>query len=128
MRVVAPEIEIADAPAAWNRPLNIELVGLAIATIVALSGIGLAYSAKLARLDEAVSPGGVISLRALHSPVELEPALTMYDSAYERSAVARALFNRATAAPRLDHVGALADVKMSAAAVHADRRLVQLNA
>jgi cell division protein FtsW (lipid II flippase)/cell division protein FtsI/penicillin-binding protein 2 len=128
MRVVAPEIEIADAPAAWNRPLNIELVGLAIATIVALSGIGLAYSAKLARLDEAASPGGVISLRALHSPVELEPALTMYDSAYERSAVARALFNRATAAPRLDHVGALADVKMSAAAVHADRRLVQLNA
>jgi cell division protein FtsW (lipid II flippase)/cell division protein FtsI/penicillin-binding protein 2 len=128
MRVVAPETRTTDSRTTPNRSLNIELVGFAIATIVAISGVGLAYSAKMARLDEAASPGGVIPLQALHTPLELEPALTMFDSAYERAAVARALFDRATAAPPLDHVGALADVKMAASAVRADRRLAQLNA
>src|SRR3982751_225804 len=111
MRVVAVETAITDPRATRNRSLNVELLGLAIATAVAMFGIGLAYSAKLTRLDEVASAGGVIPLHALRSPVQLEPALTMYDSAYERTAVARALFNRATAAPWLDHVGALADVK-----------------
>ena len=128
MRVIAPETGIAEMRATRIRPLNIELVALAIGSIVALSGIGLAYSAKMARLAEAGPTGAVIPLYALQSPEELEPALTMYDSAYERSAVARALFNHATTAPRLDHVGALAEVKMPASAVRADRRLAQLNA
>src|SRR5690349_16836616 len=101
MRVVAPETEIAGSRAIRNRCLNIELVGLALATIVSLCGVGLAYSAKIARLDEAAAAGRVILLPALRSPVDLEPALTMYESAYERSAVARALFNRATSAPRV---------------------------
>ena len=128
MRVVAVEAAIADPPATRTRSLNIECLGLAIATAVAMFGIGLAYSAKLARLAETAPSGAVIPLYALESPAQLEPALTMYDSAYERTTVARALFSRATAAPPLDRVGALADVKLSASAIRADRRLVQLNA
>src|SRR3954469_2547044 len=127
MRVVTVETAAFDPRATGNRSLNIELLGLAIATTVAMFGIGLAYSAKLARLAEAAPSGGVIPLYALQSPSQLEPALTMYDSAYERGAVARALFSRATATRPLDHVGALADVKMPASAIRGDRRLVQLN-
>jgi cell division protein FtsW (lipid II flippase)/cell division protein FtsI/penicillin-binding protein 2 len=127
MRVVTVETAAFDPRATGNRSLNIELLGLAIATTVAMFGIGLAYSAKLARLAEAAPSGGVIPLYALQSSSQLEPALTMYDSAYERGAVARALFSRATATRPLDHVGALADVKMPASAIRGDRRLVQLN-
>src|SRR6185295_11729431 len=101
MRVVAVEAAIADPPATRTRSLNIECLGLAIATAVAMFGIGLAYSARLARLAETAPSGAVIPLYALESPAQLEPALTMYDSAYERTTVARALFSRATAAPRL---------------------------
>ena len=128
MRVVAVETAVPDPPATRTRPLDIECLGLAIATAVATFGIGLASSAKLARLAETAPSGGVIPLYALQSAAQLEPALTMYDSAYERTTVARALFSRATAAPPLDRVGALADVKMSASAIRGDRRLVQLNA
>src|SRR4051812_718152 len=128
MRVVAVEAAIPDPHATRKRSLNIELLSLAIATIVAIFGIGLAYAAKLARLAEVAPSGGVIALDALQSPSELEPALTIYDAAYERATVARALFRRATAAPPLDRVGALADVKMSVSAIRSDGRLVRLNA
>jgi cell division protein FtsW (lipid II flippase) len=128
MRVVTVEAAAFDRRATRNRSLNIELLGLAIATTVAMFGIGLAYSAKLARLAEVAPSGGVIPLYALQSASQLEPALTMYDSAYERGVVARALFGHATTTRPLDHVGALADVKMPASAIRSDRRLVQLNA
>ena len=116
MRVIAPETEIPETRTTRNRPLNIELVGLAIATTVAIGGIGLAYAAKMARLDEAASSGGLIRLHALHSPAELEPALTMFESAYERSAVrtraVRARDGRAAARP-CRRVGRRHDVRRS---------------
>src|SRR3954467_15772422 len=100
MRVVTVETAAFDPRATGNRSLNIELLGLAIATTVAMFGIGLAYSAKLARLAEAAPSGGVIPLYALQSPSQLEPALTMYDSAYERGVVARARSGHATPPPQ----------------------------
>src|SRR5206468_8519745 len=127
MRVVAPETAIADPCTTHNQPLNLELLGLAIATAVAIFGIGLAYRARLARLDDGVPHDTVVALYAMQSPSDLEPVLTMYDTADERKAVARALFDRTTSLPRLDHVGALADVKMPAAVIRGNRRLVQLN-
>jgi cell division protein FtsW (lipid II flippase)/cell division protein FtsI/penicillin-binding protein 2 len=129
MRVVVAE-PVAVRGSRWQiRSLNIELLGLLAASAVVLFGIALASSAKVARLDEAASPGGVIPLYALKAASDLEPALGIYESASERTVAARALFERATSpqAP-LDHVGALADVRISAAKIRGDRRLVQLGA
>jgi cell division protein FtsW (lipid II flippase)/cell division protein FtsI/penicillin-binding protein 2 len=129
MRVVAVDQIAVSGPARQLRSLNIELAGLAAATIVVLFGLGLAYSARVARLEEVTPPAGVIPLHALKAPADLEPALSMFDSPYERTFVARALFERAAPpATPVDHVGALADVRVPAQAVRGDRRLVQLRA
>ena len=129
MRVVPAGQPSVDRSAASSRSINIELLALAAVTIVVLLGIALTYSAKIGRLDEAAPPAGMIPLYALKGSADLEPALAMFESGYERKFVARALFERAAApnAP-LDHVGALADVKIAAATIRADRRLVALNA
>ena len=74
MRVVAVDTAIADPSTTRTRSLNVECLGLAIATAVVMSGIGLAYWAKLARLAEVAPAGGVIPLYALQSPAQLEPA------------------------------------------------------
>jgi len=111
-----------------RRALDIELLGLIAASIVILFGIGLVYAAKVGRLEEAAAPAAVLSLDTLTSPSQLEPLLTMVDSPVERQTVALALYRRATTAPALDHVGALAEVTMPAATVRGDRRLEQLRA
>lgn len=127
MRVVAAGESSVPAATRHRRPLNIELLGLAVASVIVLFGVALTYAAKVGSPDLAAD--GVVPLHALKAPSDLEPALTMFDSPHERQFAARALFERATA-PRtpLDRVGALSDVKVAARTVRADRRLVQLGA
>ena len=129
MRVVAAGQPSLDRSAAASRAINIEFLALAAVTLVVLLGIALTYAAKIGRLGEAASPAGVIQLNALKGSADLEPALAMFESEYERKVVARMLFERA-APPRaaLDHVGALADVTMTVAEIRANRRLAALNA
>jgi len=127
MRVVAADLVDAPRTAARARSLDVELLGLAAASIVVLFGVALTYAAKVGRLDEIAPAGGVVPLYALHAPSDLEPLLTMYDADYERKAAARALFGRATQSA-VDHVGALADVKVAAETIRGDRRLAQLGA
>jgi cell division protein FtsW (lipid II flippase)/cell division protein FtsI/penicillin-binding protein 2 len=126
MRVLAVDQIVVPGPARQGRSLNIELLGLGAVTIVVLFGIVLTYSARVARLDEVAPAAGVIPLYALKTPADLEPALSMFDSSYERTFVARALFQRAASETPLDHVGALGDVKVPARTVRGDKRLVQL--
>jgi len=129
MRVVAADAVAAPRTERQLRSFNIELLGLVATSAVVLFGIVLTYAAKVDRLDEVSPPGGVVPLQALHAPSDLEPLLTMYDASYERKTVARVLYERATSSQLpLDHVGALADVKVSAGAIRGDRRLVQLGA
>src|SRR5262245_1088374 len=127
MRVVVAEPVAMRGSMSRIRSLDIEFAGLLIASTVVIFGVALAGVAKVARLDEAALPAPVIPLYALKAPSDLEPALGMYTSSYERKCVARALFDRATS-PQvpLDHVGALADVKVPAARIRTDRRLLQL--
>ena len=129
MRVVAVDQMSAPAAARPARPLNIELLGLAAASLIVLFGIALTHAAKLARLGEVAGPETVIALDQLKSAADLEPVLVMFDSAYERQVVARALFAR-TRPPHdpLERVGALADVRVPAETVRKDARLVQLRA
>src|SRR6187455_2963876 len=101
------------------RSLNIELLGLAAASLVILFGIALTYAAKVGSPD--LGAEGVVPLYALKAPSDLEPVLTMFESTVERQFAARALFGRASA-PRtpLDRVGALSEVKVDARTVRAD--------
>ena len=136
MRIVAPA-EPRHAPArpqpetprATLRALNIELLGLIASSLVVLSGLLLTHAARTARLSEIAPAGTLVALPALKNPEGLEQALTMYDTPFERRAVARALHRRAIAVDRpLAHVGGLADVTIPAADIRADRRFVQLRA
>jgi cell division protein FtsW (lipid II flippase) len=128
MRVIAPAEAVGIGPDARTlRALNLELLGLIAAAVVVLFGLLLGHSAKVARLDEAPA-AGVIPLHALKGAADLEPALTMFASPFERQEAARALYRRATADPRLEHVGGLAAVTIPAAVIRADRRFVQLRA
>ena len=103
--------------------MNLELLGLAAATIVVLSGAALAFAARSASVS--VPADGTISLRTLTGPADLEPVLTMFVSTHERQTVARALYQHASAAP-LEHVGSLATVTLPAEQVRADARLARL--
>src|SRR5687767_3831628 len=129
MRVIAPAEAVGIGREARTlRALNLELLGLLAASVVVLFGLLLGHSAKVARLDEAAPAAGVIPLHALKGAADLEPALTMFVSPFERQEAARALYRRATADPRLEHVGGLAAVTIPAAEIRADRRFVQLRA
>ena len=129
MRVVALDQQTVAAPRRRNRSLNIEMLGLAAVTIVVLFGVGLAYSARIARFSEAIGGVPAIPLQSLKAAADLEPALSMFDSEVERAFVARAVFERARPPQGpLDHVGALATLRVPARVVRGDRRLVQLNA
>ena len=126
MRVVAaPQTFVPQARRRLDA-LNLELLGLVAASILVLFGIAIVYAARVGRVDEAGAPGGVISLYALTSPADLEPALTMFPSPVERQTVALQLYRRATSTPSLDHVGALAGVTIPADRVRHDPRLEQL--
>jgi len=129
VRVIEAEAVAQPADERRARALNLECLGLAAASIVVVLGVVLACAAKVARLDEVAPSGGVIPLYALQSPEDLEPLLTMYEADDERAAVARALFDRAVDPERpLDHVGALADVRIPAQTIRGDRRLLHLGA
>ena len=137
MRVVAPA-EPRHAPVrppnpgllrATTRALNIELLGLIASSVVVLSGVILTHAARTARLSETAPAGGTLAVNALRAPEEFERVLTMYESSFERRAVARALHRRAIAVDRpLTHVGGLAEVTIPASEIRADRRYVQLRA
>lgn len=127
MRVVTAGESPVPVATRHRRPLNIELLGVAAASLVVLFGIVLTYAAKTGAVDLAADT--VVPLYALKGPADLEPVLTMFDAPYERQFAARALYERATSArTSLDRVGALSDVRVAAQTVRADRRLVQLAA
>ena len=139
MRVIAPAESLPrrrrfvfarpHAAPSVKRGLNIEVLGLVVATVVVLSGLILTHAARTARLAETAPPSGVTALHALKGSDELEPLLTMYASPFERQAVARSLHQRAIATePPLEHVGGLADVTIPAADIRRDQRYVQLRA
>ena len=142
MRVIKAELPRASEPAAsrsgfrrlrpGSRPpggkfslIDLELFGLAVAALVVMAGLILAYAGRVSRIDEG-APAAIVQLSALNSAADLTPLLTMYESDAERQVVADALYRRATAEPRLEHVGGLATVTMSAADINNDRRLVRL--
>jgi cell division protein FtsW (lipid II flippase)/cell division protein FtsI/penicillin-binding protein 2 len=130
MRVIAPAEAGRVRPASRvRRSLNVELLGLLVATLVAVSGVVLARSGKAGRLGDVAPAATIVPLHALKSPADVEPLLTTFTSTVERQAAARAIYRRATApgAP-LEHVGGLSAVTLPAAEVRADRRLVQLRA
>jgi cell division protein FtsW (lipid II flippase)/cell division protein FtsI/penicillin-binding protein 2 len=131
MRVIeaAPErAAVRPLPAANRRAANIELVGLLACSAVVLFGLCLTGFGRVGRLqiDGAQRPN-VIDLRQLKNAAALEPLLSMYDQRFERQAVARALYARASSdAPPLEHVGGLAAVTIPAAVIRKDRRFVEL--
>jgi cell division protein FtsW (lipid II flippase)/cell division protein FtsI/penicillin-binding protein 2 len=133
MRIIsaADDRAIATRPApAAARAANIEALGMVACSAVILLGLWLTTWGRLTQLDaDDRTIGPVVDLRTLHSPGELAPLLTMFDSPVEQQAVAMPLYQRAVSeSPVLDHVGGLADVTLPAADVRADRRLVQLRA
>ncbi len=127
MRVIVPEQAAGTRPASHaERALTIEMLGLLIASAVILAGMVLAHAAQVRRVAATVPAAGVLALRALNAPAELEPVLTMFESPFERQEAARALFLRAIAEPPLQHVGGLAGVTLPASDIRRDARFVQL--
>jgi cell division protein FtsW (lipid II flippase)/cell division protein FtsI/penicillin-binding protein 2 len=131
MRVIASSADAA-VPGGLGRTTvrtsNLELLGLAAASIVVLTGVLLTVSGRVARL-EADAPDGttVVHLNQLQTPAGLEPVLTMFEVPFERQAIARALFARAADRDRpLNHVGGLASVALPAALVRKEPRFVEL--
>lgn len=126
MRVVTADYTSAAPTGRRVRSLDIELLGLLAASAVIMLGVVLTGAARLGALDE--RPGDeIVALNTLKSATPLEPALTMFESAYERQFAARALFARVSAPDaRLDRIGNLSDVRVSAAVVGKDPRLTQL--
>jgi cell division protein FtsW (lipid II flippase)/cell division protein FtsI/penicillin-binding protein 2 len=130
MRVITPADAGRVRPASRvRRSLNIELLGLLVATCVVMGGLALARAGKAGRLGDLAPAGTIVPLHALEGPAAVEPLLTMFPSTFERQSVGRAIYRRATAvgAP-LEHVGGLAGVTIPASEVRADRRFVELRA
>lgn len=105
--------------------IDLELFGLAVVALVVMAGLVLAYAGRVSRIEEG-APATPIQLNTLAGPADLAPLLTMYASEAERMAVAEVLHRRAVAEPRLEHVGGLASVTISADQINGDRRLVRL--
>jgi cell division protein FtsW (lipid II flippase) len=108
----------------------IELAGLAAASVVVIAGLLLTAAGSLRSVDVSeadVTSGRILHLPSLRDAASLTAHLTMIEVPFERDAVARALYARATALdPKIENVGALAGVTIPAAVVRADRRLVAL--
>ena len=141
MRVIMP----ASSPSRHRlerstRAATIELLGLTLSTIVVLAGVLLTYVGQTQAVQtQAVqtqpvetiqsdpATGPLVNLSRLRGAEDLAPLLTMFESPFERNAVARALYRRATSATSpLDHVGELAGVTIPASEVRADPRFVEL--
>lgn len=130
MRVYKPPPRLTQAARPSTRATLIELAGLAAASVVIVAGLLLTAAGSLRSVD--VSEADLASGRILHLPsvrdaAALTPRLAMIEVPFERDAVARALYARATALdPKIENVGALAGVTIPAAVVRADRRFVAL--
>lgn len=110
-----------------SRAVKLECLGMVAASVIIVVGIALVFAGKLGRVGEDGPVEALVRLHSVSDPAALEPLLTMFSTAHERQVAARAVYLRVTTPPRLEHVGGLADVTFEAAAVRADRRLLQLN-
>jgi cell division protein FtsW (lipid II flippase)/cell division protein FtsI/penicillin-binding protein 2 len=118
--LAVPRVVSIERPA--SRAANIELLGLAACSVVVLFGLLLTLGAR-----EIGAQAGSIDLHRLASPDELLPVLTMFDEPFERLAVARAVYQRASIEkPPLEHVGGLAAVTLPALEIQKDRRYLVL--
>ena len=109
MRVVNAAPDRVPHAARHVRVMNFELIGLFAASVVVLCGVALTWAARINAPD--LEPaGGVIPLHALKGAADLEPALTMFETAQERQYAARELFARISS-QRLDRVGQLREVR-----------------
>ena len=122
MRVIAPAVHSIRPEARRVRAMNLELLGLAVASIVVLFGVALAFAAKSGGVRV---PGDAVALQALKAPSDLDRVLEMFPSSYERQVVSRALFRHASTT-HLEHVGSLATVTLTAEQIRGDGRLVRL--
>lgn len=132
MRVIVATRDPSSAaePRSTRRAANVELLGVLACSAVVLLGLVLTYAGKTSR-PAASDRGGVpvIDLRRLGGADDLLPLLTMFGQREEQYAVARALYQRATAEqPPLDHVGALAAVTIPAEELRGNRKLEVLRA
>src|SRR5688500_4178194 len=129
MRVYKPPLRLTRARRP-SRATVIELAGLAAASVVVIAGLLLTAAGSLRSVDVSeadVTSGRILHLPSLRDAASLTAHLTMIEVPFERDAVARALYARATALdPKIENVGALAGVTIPAAVVRADRRLVAL--
>jgi cell division protein FtsW (lipid II flippase)/cell division protein FtsI/penicillin-binding protein 2 len=110
MRVVNADTIPPPATGPRVRSLNLEVLGLAIASIALLCGVALTWAAKINAPD--LDPtGGVIPLYAIEDAAALEPALSMFDSPVDRQFAARAIFRRVSAPGGIDRIGQLRDLR-----------------
>ncbi len=132
MRVIVPAAAPPRRSVRSTRAATLELLGLTAATVVMLVGLLLTYAGQTQSAETIhaeLSSGALINLRQLHSANDLVPRLTMFGSPFERDAVARAVYRRATSdTPPLDRIGELAGVTIPAADIRKNPRLVELAA
>jgi cell division protein FtsW (lipid II flippase) len=130
MRVYTPPPRPSQVRRPSRRATVIEFAGLAAATVAVVAGLWLTASGRLQSVEVSqadVTSGRILHLPSLRSAAALTPRLAMIAVPFEREAVARALYARATALdPPIENVGALAAVTIPAAVVRADRRFVAL--
>jgi cell division protein FtsW (lipid II flippase)/cell division protein FtsI/penicillin-binding protein 2 len=126
MRVIEPAVERVRPEVRRARASNLEFLGLLAASAIVTFGILLTFAARAGQIPAASPADGVVPLHALSSPIDLEPLLVMYSSAYERQFVARAIHQRVTSGTPLEHVGGLAAVTVPASEISGNARLVQL--
>lgn len=126
MRVIAQDASLVRPEVTRARALRIETLGLAASSAVVILGVLLTFAGRAARIHEAATPVATVGLHALKGPADLEPILTMFSNAHERQVIARAIHQRAISSPALEHVGGLAALRMPAADIRADPRLIRL--
>ncbi len=107
------------------RAANIELLGLVACSAAVLLGLTLTYLGRTGS-SAGRDSGATVHLLQLESADALLPLLPMFGEFDERQAVARALYRRATGAPRLEHVGGLSTVTIPSAEVRSRRAYVEL--
>jgi len=112
------------------RAANVEVLGVAVCSLVILFGFWLTTLGRLEQLRTATATTSpVLNLRTLRTPEDLLPLLTMFEDRTERAAAARALFRRAVANdPALDHVGGLSAVTIGADEIRRNPRFAELRA